>query len=233
MAQLSTEKRVKIAARFEVWGSIVQVQRWFKSVYGRNETLSKPTIKKCHSKLFQTGVVSNKTRPKDISKKRTTENIEAVRQLFEENPEISIRHASRNLDLSYTLIRDILKKDLSFKPWKPQCVQQLFPEDMDRRLQFAESMLEIVRVNPNLFKKIVWSDEAVFHVGGFVNRHNSHHWGTHSPKKLLKKSQSRPRLTVWTAITCDKLIGPVILHDTMNAARYLEVLEETSMCFCK
>ena len=98
---------------------------------------------------------------------------------------------------------------------------------MDRRLQFAESMLEIERVNPNLFKKIVWSDEAVFHVGGFVNRHNSHYWGIHSPKKLLKKCQSRPRLTVWAAITCDKLIGPVILHDTMNATRYLEVLEET------
>ena len=47
-----------------------------------------------------------------------------------------------------------------------------------------------------------------------------------SPKKLLKKLQHRPRLTVWEAITADGLIGPVIFRDTMNAETYLKVLED-------
>ena len=225
--QLSAHKRVSIAARFEVWGSIVQVQRWFKSTFGRNEKLGKNTIKLCHSKLFDTGSVSNTKRPKDLSKKRSAENVAVVRMLFTDDPERSIRNVSLHSDLSYTLVRDILHKNLNFKPWKPQSVQELFPEDMDRRLELAELMLEIAEGRPDLFSKIVWSDEAVFHVGGFVNRHNSHYWVEKSPKKLLKKSQHRPRLTVWAAITCDTLIGPVILEDTMNAERYLNVLEDT------
>ena len=73
--QLSAQKRVSIAARFEVWGSIVQVQRWFKSTLGRNEKLSKNTIKLCHSKLFDTGSVSNTKRPQELSKKRNAENV--------------------------------------------------------------------------------------------------------------------------------------------------------------
>ena len=67
----------------------------------------------------------------------------------------------------------------------------------------------------------------MFHLSGLINRHNSHYWAPQSPNKLLKKSQHRPRLTVWAAITADGLIGPVILRDTMNAERYLEVLEDT------
>ena len=70
----------------------------------------------------------------------------------------------------------------------PKSVQELFPEDMDRRREFSETMLELAERRHDLFSKVVWSDEAVFHLGGFINRHNSHYWAEQSPKKLLKKS---------------------------------------------
>ena len=38
-------------------------------------------------------------------------------------------------------------------------------------------------------------------------------WSVSLKYKLLKKSQHRPRLTVWAVITADGLIGPVILRD--------------------
>ena len=74
-AQLSLKKRFQIAARYEVWGSITQVQRWFKGTFGRNESLKKDTIYRCHKKLVEGGSVENKKRPKDLPKKRTEENI--------------------------------------------------------------------------------------------------------------------------------------------------------------
>ena len=98
---------------------------------------------------------------------------------------------------------------------------------MDRRLEFLENMLEMSERWLDLFSKIIWSDEAVFHVGGFVNMHKCQYWARQSPKKLLKKSQHQHRLTVWAAIKADALIGPVILRDTMIAERYPEVLEGT------
>ena len=47
------------------------------------------------------------------------------------------KNASSASGLSYKLVIDILHKDLNFKPWKPKSVQELFPEDMDRRLQLV------------------------------------------------------------------------------------------------
>ena len=67
-------------------------------------------------------------------------------------------------------------------------MQEIFQEDEDTRLEFAETFLNLQSQMPNLLENIIWSDEAVFHLGGFVNRHNSHYWAQENPKKLLKKS---------------------------------------------
>ena len=98
---------------------------------------------------------------------------------------------------------------------------------MDRMLVFADTMLEMSEGRSDLFSNIIWGDEDVFCVGGFINRNFSHYWAGHSPKKPPKKSQHQPRLTVWATITADTLIGLVTLRVTMNAERYLEVLEDS------
>ncbi|CAF1436544.1 unnamed protein product [Adineta steineri] len=37
--------------------------------------------------------------------------------------------------------------------------------------------------------------------------------------------QSQPKIVVWCGFISTKLIGPYILHDTMNGERYLEMLQ--------
>ena len=83
------------------------------------------------------------------------EKVDAVRRLFAEEPGRSIRNASSASGLSYHLVRDILHKELYFKPWKPKSVQELFLEDMDRRLEFTETMLELAERRHDLFSKVV------------------------------------------------------------------------------
>jgi len=48
-------------------------------------------------------------------------------------------------------------------------------------MEYGELMLGWHEDWPKLFENILWSDEAVFHVGGFVNRHNCHYWAAHDP----------------------------------------------------
>ena len=49
------------------------------------------------------------------------------------------------------------------------------PKDMDRKLEFTETMLELIERRPDLFSKLIWSDKALFHLGGIINnRHKSH-----------------------------------------------------------
>jgi len=34
---------------------------------------------------------------------------------------------------------------------------------------------------------ILWSDEAIFHIGGFVSRQNCHYWAAHDPEVTVEK----------------------------------------------
>jgi hypothetical protein len=71
----------------------------------------------------------------------------------------------------------------------------------------------------------LWSDEAVFHVGGFVNRHNCHYWDDQDPGMTIEKIASQLKVVVWCGFTSTRFAGPYLLCDTMNGERYLEMLQ--------
>ena len=87
-------------------------------------------------------------------------------------------------------------------------------------------MLEWHKRWPELFDNILWSDEAIFHVGGYINCHNCHYWAAEDPNMVVEKVHSRPKVTVWCGMTATKIVGPVILDETMNGERYLNMLKE-------
>jgi hypothetical protein len=46
----------------------------------------------------------------------------------------------------------------------------------------------------------------------------------HNPE-VMEKMQNRPKVTVWCRMMATKVIGPYLLHDTMNAECCLQMLE--------
>ena len=149
---------------------MVVVHRWWRTVKGRNATIRQETIKNCHSKLLTTGSVTD-ARPEvavhphpDL---RRTWRLCGIR-----SPRKSTRQAARESGLSKHTVCTVLKRDLNFRPRKPHYVQDLTPEDCDRRMEYGELMLSWHDDWPKLFENILWSDEAVFRIGGFVNRRN-------------------------------------------------------------
>ena len=105
-------------------------------------------------------------------------------------------------------------------------MQELTPEDCDRRMEYGELMLGRHEDWPKIFENILWSDETVFHIGGFVIRHNCHYWAAHEFEVTVEKKQNRPKVTVWCGMTATRVIGPYLLRDIMNAERYLQMLED-------
>ena len=99
-------------------------------------------------------------------------------------------------------------------------------DDCDRRMDYGDSMLGWHEDWPKLFENILWSDETVFHIGAFVYRHNCHYWAAHDPEVMVEKMQNRPKVTVWCGMTATRVIGPYLLRGTMNAERYLQMLED-------
>ena len=69
----------------EVTGSIVKVQRLFKSVFGKNTSLSKNTIKNFHDKLINVGYVLREPYKSRALTAGAQDNIEAVKHSCEIN----------------------------------------------------------------------------------------------------------------------------------------------------
>ena len=141
-------------------------------------------------KLMTTGSVSDTQRSGRPSKFKKPEVVQFVQEMFSRSPKKSIRQAARESGLSFHCV---LKNELKWRAWKPHCCQALSAEDCDIRMEFGEMMLAWFRDWPDLLKNILWSDEAVFHIGGFVNRQNCHYWAGEDPRVTSAKCRIDPR----------------------------------------
>ena len=71
-------------------------------------------------------------------------------------------------------------------------------------------------------KKIIFSDEVHFDLGGHVNKENCHIWGTENPHAYIEKLTHPKQVTVW----CRGIIGPFFFENelgeavTVNGDRY-------------
>ena len=66
-----------------------------------------------------------------------------------------------------------LRKDLHMKPYIPHPVQALKTPDAAKRMKWAEDFLDAVELDYTYPEYILWMDEAIFHLNGTVNHHNS------------------------------------------------------------
>ena len=105
------------------------------------------------------------------------ENIERVRQAFQRSPMKSIRTAARQLELLRSTVHKVLHKNLRLYAYKVQMLQELQPNDMPRRKEFAVNMLQRISEDEAFLKQVCFSDEATFHVSGKLNKHNVRIWG--------------------------------------------------------
>ena len=80
--RLTNHERAQIASRYEVWKSVVQVQRWWREHHEHPACLDPKTIKTCHSKLMTTGSVKDAPRSGRPSKSEAENDVELLREMF-------------------------------------------------------------------------------------------------------------------------------------------------------
>ncbi|KYN30724.1 hypothetical protein ALC56_14968 [Trachymyrmex septentrionalis] len=101
-----------------------------------------------------------------------------------DNPGTSIRRRGQELQISRSSLQRILTKDLCLHAYKIQLTQQLKPNDHTQRREFVEWIIEHQQMDADFSSKIILSDEAHFHLDGFVNRQNCRFWGTENPFEM-------------------------------------------------
>ena len=112
------------------------------------------------------------------------------------------------------------------KAFKLSLVYALTNDDKVIRRTFCESMLEMVEDDKILFLRIVFSDEATFHLSGKVNRHNVHTKGPHIPHKAVEHQGDAHKINVYCVVPQDKAYSPFLFEkNTVTGQIYLEMLQ--------
>ncbi|GFX03738.1 uncharacterized protein TNCV_2113101 [Trichonephila clavipes] len=142
----------------------------------------------------------------------------------------SARAVSRHLGVLYSTVWNVLRKVVHFFPYKIRHNQQLMANDREKRLTFALTFLARVEVDASWPWKILWSDEAHFHLSGTVNTHNCRIWDTENPRTFQEIPLHSPKVTVWCGFTATFILGPFLttrngpVTCTVTARRYKNML---------
>lgn len=135
----------------------------------------------------------------------TPEVLDVVEKHFEENPNDSIRKAADKLGLNRETLRLIMRRFLKMFPYKISIHQKLTEAAMAKRKEFCEKVYSMIENEELDVDKIIFSDEAHFHLDGYVNKQNYRYWGTQPPVFMQSKSAHPQRLTAWATITRNKI----------------------------
>ena len=74
--------------------------------------------------------------------------------------------------------------------------------------------------------KLIFCDEATFHISGKVNVHNVHIWGTEQPHAQTEHQRDSPKVNVFCAMSCEKVHGPFFFTEaTVTGDSFLDMLE--------
>ena len=217
---------------FENGSSLVQTLRALRGLLDRKDVPSKTALFRIVKKFEETGSVMDRPMPLEARRKRSTTTIEAVRVSVEDNPETSTRHRAQEVGVCHETVRRILRDDLHLFPYKIQLTQELKFTDHKLRRRFVKIMFERMESQDNFVHQIIFSDEAHFHLNGFVNKQNSRFWTAENPRQTLQVPLHCPRVTVWCGFWSGGVIGPFFFQDSngnpvnVNGERYRSMLRE-------
>ena len=92
------------------------------------------------------------------------------------------------------------------------------PDDRLRRFEFAVEMLDRVE-DEDYLKRVCFTDEAIFHLSGQVNKHNVRVWGSENPHVVREQVRDSPKVNVWCGVLHNKVIGPFFCGKEYHSKR--------------
>ena len=112
------------------------------------------------------------------------------------------------------------------KPYIPHSVQALKTPDETDRVKWAENFLDAVELDYMYPEYILWTDEAMFHLNGTVNHHNSVTWASTNPYVYVEKdTQNKAGVMVWLGLIKDHIIDPFFFNGKLAGDLYLQLLQ--------
>lgn len=225
----SLEQRVFIVLEYHrLDRSPIMTRRSFQQKFKVKKGPDQKTIRNLFNKFERTGSVAD-----DLTgnvgcsvSAMTPQNVQAVEEIVKRNPQKSIRRAAAEARLSNSTTYRIMRKGLKLFPYKIQCHQAITNTALRQREDFAHEILKMIDDSTIDVGCLWFTDEAHFHLEGFVNKQNWRIWGTENPSVCLAKPLHSEKVTVWAGMSSKGIIGPFFTRETITSFRYIEILQQ-------
>ena len=90
----------------------------------------------------------------------------------------------------------MLRRRFLFKPYRLQLVQALRLNDKRKRIEFCDRMLQNME-DDTFLPRLIFSDEATFHLSRKANLHNVRIWELQNTHKTLEHERDSPKVYVF------------------------------------
>ena len=225
MVQLTPQQRSFVVTEYARLGSFRAVRIAFALQYPHRPVPATSTILRNCRKYQETGTSQNLNKGRSGRRRtvRTDANIQAVRDLLNQDPQTSARR--NGLGINYTSFNRITRLELRWHPYKISVRHQLLPGDMNRRIAFCQWL--VARPARFLESFIIIADEAGFSMNGEVNSQNVRQYAPrHNPPPFnFNRSDSRAKITVWVGLCGNGfMVGPFFFNANVNGNNYLDMI---------
>ncbi|BFZ07560.1 hypothetical protein BsWGS_10599 [Bradybaena similaris] len=143
------------------------------------------------------------------------------------SPDKSLRKLSQQVSLPLSRLHKVLKQRLHFHPYRISVVHELKERDNQSRVNYCTWFQAfLAEEGESILDVTFFSDEAWFHLSGYVNSQNNRIWSSFNPNAFYAAPVHDAKIGVWCAVSRRRIIGPIFFNNTINAHRYVtEILE--------
>ncbi len=181
------------------------VQRLFQEAYRRNPP-ARSTIRQWREDYQERG--SHNHRGGNGRPRISTAVRNQIRDLFIDDPTISLRVAAAQTRVCSSTVRNVVRKELKLYPYKLQMSTALTEHHKTSRFNFAQNCRTELRNDAGYLERIIFSDECKFSLSGKVNKQNCRIWGTERPNQVYETLHNSPSVMVWCAVSKSGVVGP-------------------------
>lgn len=154
------------------------------------------------------------------------ERLDDIRDRLQISPQKSLRHLAQQTGLSRSTCHKAVRRELHYHPYKVSVVQQILPADHEKRVNFCRWFNAHQRAD-EILDLSFYTDEAWFHLTGYVNSQNYRTWSAVNPHIFRETNLHPVKVGVWAGISRRRIIGPIFFEGTINGERYKTQILET------
>ena len=206
---LTLEQKKHAIEKWILTRSITSVRRSFRFLPGFHSKSLPPisTLRNIVNKFEVHGILSDRRKGKKSV--INSHQINRVKRLYREKQLISLRSASKRLQISTRRVRNILRLTLLKKAFKAKVRLRLTESQRKSRVEASQVLLD----KQNILAHTWFTDESWFYSDGIAQKKNQHYWAlSKDAVKPVEKQLVPIKVMVWGAVSAKGLIGPYFFH---------------------